>query len=110
MALHGHLTSGDAKTDLCPRLQVPSLLLTPMPPASSSLGHSFLLKKILLTGAFLLVILEIINKFYREVTSIMRQKRGVGRDPSRGAGALLTGKVTLCVISAFMASALLLGE
>lgn len=40
------------------------------------------LKKILLTGAFFLVILEIINKFYREVTSIMRKKRFVGRDPS----------------------------
>lgn len=57
----------------------------------------------------MLVIPEI-NKFCREMTSIMSQTRGVGRDPSPGAGTPLTGKVTLCVASAFTAGPPLLRE
>lgn len=82
MEPHRWLPSDDAKSDLCLHLRAPFLPLTPRCCLPSSLRFSFLFKKILLTGAFFLVILEIINKFYREVTSIMRKKRFVGRDPS----------------------------
>lgn len=40
-------------------------------------------------GSFLLVILEIVNKFCGEVTSITRERAALGRSPSSSARALL---------------------
>lgn len=80
--LHSRLASGLAEPDLWLHLWIPCLLLTPCCLLLHLWAILSSLKKILLTGAFLLVILEIINKFYREVTSIMRKKQGVGQDPS----------------------------